>query len=70
MYNIYFYKLLLLLYVVICYCHIRLIMINQQIGENQIGRGIRLYSKVHNYLDIMDGRGYKPRQRKPWGLVR
>ena len=21
------------------------------------------YSKVHNYLDITDGRGYKPRQR-------
>ena len=27
------------------------------------------YSKVHNYLDIMDGRGYKPRQRR-WRLVR
>ena len=25
--------------------------------------------QVHNYLDIMDGRGYKPRQRR-WGLVR
>ena len=36
---------------------------NQTCIINQFLISNSRYSKVHNYLDITDGRGYKPRQR-------